>query len=153
MGGQAHYTAVRRTGPAKSIPSLVEWTPKEAKPVAPKSSGQGKDADPLLVLTEAALERYGLPVALTEEERLAGRIPEGHTAAVPEEYLESCTTDPATWMRTPENLKRLAALTREADARWRASTERKPEQPADVIGPRRPAAPHHSPARTDRRDR
>ncbi|GAA2358273.1 hypothetical protein SVIO_001730 [Streptomyces violaceusniger] len=30
------------------------------------------------MLTEAALERYGLPVALTETERLAGRIPEGH---------------------------------------------------------------------------
>ncbi|MBB4717845.1 hypothetical protein BJ965_007727 [Streptomyces luteogriseus] len=43
---------------------------------APKLSGPGKDADPLLVLTEAALERYGLPVALTEEERHAGRIPE-----------------------------------------------------------------------------
>lgn len=64
--------------PAKSIPSLVEWTLKEAKLGAPKLSGPGKDADPLLVLTEAALERFGLPVALTEEERLAGRIPEGH---------------------------------------------------------------------------
>ncbi|MFI7503369.1 telomere-associated protein Tap [Streptomyces sp. NPDC049687] len=64
--------------PAKSIPALVEWTLKEARLGAPKLSGPGKDADPLLVLTEAALERYGLPVALTEEERLAGRIPEGH---------------------------------------------------------------------------
>ncbi|MFD3621841.1 telomere-associated protein Tap [Streptomyces sp. NPDC058676] len=64
--------------PAKSIPSLVEWTLKEAKLGAPKLSGPGKDVDPLLVLTESALERYGLPVALTQEERLAGRIPEGH---------------------------------------------------------------------------
>ncbi|MFJ6000323.1 telomere-associated protein Tap [Streptomyces sp. NPDC092370] len=64
--------------PAKSIPALVDWTLKEAKLGQPKLSGPGKDADPLLVLTEAALERYGLPVALTEEERLAGRIPEGH---------------------------------------------------------------------------
>ncbi|MHA5051070.1 telomere-associated protein Tap [Streptomyces sp. SD15] len=64
--------------PAKSIPSLVDWTLKEAKLGQPKLSGPGKDADPLLVLTEAALERYGLPVALTDEERLAGRIPEGH---------------------------------------------------------------------------
>lgn len=64
--------------PAKSLPSLVDWTLKEAKLGAPKLSGPGKDADPLLVLTEAALERYGLPVALTDEERLAGRIPEGH---------------------------------------------------------------------------
>ncbi|MEU7723110.1 telomere-associated protein Tap [Streptomyces tibetensis] len=64
--------------PAKSIPALVEWTLKEAKLGQPKLSGPGKDADPLLVLTEAALERYGLPVVLTDEERLAGRIPEGH---------------------------------------------------------------------------
>ncbi|MFJ3664692.1 telomere-associated protein Tap [Streptomyces sp. NPDC090119] len=64
--------------PAKSLPSLVDWTLKEAKLGAPKLSGPGKDADPLLVLTEAALERYGLPAALTEEERIAGRIPEGH---------------------------------------------------------------------------
>ncbi|MFF4534222.1 telomere-associated protein Tap [Streptomyces sp. NPDC001407] len=64
--------------PAKSLPSLVEWTLKEARLGQPKLSGPGKDADPLLVLTEAALERYGLPVALTDEERLAGRLPEGH---------------------------------------------------------------------------
>ncbi|QKZ23815.1 telomere-associated protein Tap [Streptomyces chartreusis] len=64
--------------PAKSLPSLVEWTLQEAKLGALKLSGPGKDADPLLVLTQAALERYSLPVTLTEEERLAGRIPEGH---------------------------------------------------------------------------
>ncbi|MET9365618.1 helix-turn-helix transcriptional regulator [Streptomyces sp. NPDC006632] len=64
--------------PAKSLPSLVDWTLREAKLGQPKLSGPGKDADPLIVLTEAALERYGLPATLTEEERLAGRLPEGH---------------------------------------------------------------------------
>ncbi|MFG2631047.1 telomere-associated protein Tap [Streptomyces sp. NPDC048473] len=64
--------------PAKSIPTLVDWTLKEAKLGQPKLSGPGKDADPLIVLTEAALERYGLPTALTEEERIAGRLPEDH---------------------------------------------------------------------------
>ncbi|MFE1367215.1 telomere-associated protein Tap [Streptomyces anulatus] len=64
--------------PAKSIPALVDWTLKEAKLGQPKLVGPGKDADPLLVLTEAALERYGLPATLTEEEQLAGRLPEGH---------------------------------------------------------------------------
>ncbi|MFD3940877.1 telomere-associated protein Tap [Streptomyces sp. NPDC058611] len=63
--------------PAKSLPSLVDWTLKEAKLGQPKLSGPGRPADPLLVLTQAALERYGLPVTLTEE-RIAGRIPEGH---------------------------------------------------------------------------
>ncbi|CAL9439146.1 telomere-associated protein Tap [Streptomyces sp. enrichment culture] len=64
--------------PAKSLPSLVNWTLKEAKLGQSKLSGPGRPADPLLVLTEAACERYGLPVALTEQEKHAGRIPEGH---------------------------------------------------------------------------
>ncbi|MFD8733099.1 telomere-associated protein Tap [Streptomyces sp. NPDC059611] len=64
--------------PAKSLPSLVEWTLKEAKLGQPKLSGPGRPADPLLVLTQAALERYGLPVTLTAQERDAGRIPEDH---------------------------------------------------------------------------
>ncbi|MFB8271854.1 multiprotein-bridging factor 1 family protein [Streptomyces sp. NPDC055955] len=64
--------------PAKSLPSLVEWTLKEARLGQPKLSGPGKDGDPLIVLTEAALEHYGLPARLADEERLAGRLPEGH---------------------------------------------------------------------------
>ncbi|MFJ8664078.1 telomere-associated protein Tap [Streptomyces sp. NPDC093795] len=64
--------------PAKSVPALVDWTLTEGRLGQPKLSGPGKDADPLLVLTAAALERYGLPVTLTEEEQLAGRIPDGH---------------------------------------------------------------------------
>ncbi|CAM5287616.1 helix-turn-helix domain-containing protein [Streptomyces fimicarius] len=64
--------------PAKSLPSLVDWTLKEAKLGQPKLSGPGRPADPLLVLTEAALERYGLPVTFTAQEKDAGRIPEGH---------------------------------------------------------------------------
>ncbi|MFD3779958.1 telomere-associated protein Tap [Streptomyces sp. NPDC058612] len=64
--------------PAKSLQSLVDWTLKEAKLGQPKLSGPGRPADPLIVLTAAACERYGLPVTLTQEERIAGRIPEGH---------------------------------------------------------------------------
>ncbi|MFF8233932.1 telomere-associated protein Tap [Streptomyces caelestis] len=64
--------------PAKSLPALVEWTLKEARLGAARLHGSGKDADPLLVLTEAACERYGLPVALSDAERLAGRLPDGH---------------------------------------------------------------------------
>ncbi|MET9198379.1 helix-turn-helix domain-containing protein [Streptomyces olivaceus] len=64
--------------PAKTVPALVEWALTEARLGQPRLSAPGKDADPLLVLTEAALKRYGLPVALSEEERLAGRIPESH---------------------------------------------------------------------------
>ncbi|MFF9378164.1 telomere-associated protein Tap [Streptomyces griseoluteus] len=64
--------------PAKSLPALVEWTLTEAQLGAERLHGSGRDADPLLVLTEAACERYGLPAALSHEERLAGRLPEGH---------------------------------------------------------------------------
>ncbi|MFE7975654.1 telomere-associated protein Tap [Streptomyces shenzhenensis] len=66
--------------PAKSLPALVDWTLTEARLGQPRLSGPGKDADPLLVLTEAALERYGLPGTLTDEERIAGRLPEDHKA-------------------------------------------------------------------------
>ncbi|MEU5959291.1 helix-turn-helix domain-containing protein [Streptomyces sp. NPDC047525] len=64
--------------PAKSVAALVDWTLQEAQLGAPRLSGPGKDADPLIVLTEAALERYGLPLTLTADEQLAGRIPENH---------------------------------------------------------------------------
>ncbi|TCR15914.1 helix-turn-helix transcriptional regulator [Streptomyces sp. BK205] len=64
--------------PAKSLPALVEWTLTQAQVGSEKLHGSGKDGDPLLVLTEAACERYGLPAVLSEAERLAGRLPEGH---------------------------------------------------------------------------
>jgi transcriptional regulator with XRE-family HTH domain len=64
--------------PAKSLPALVEWTLSEAKLGAPRLNRNGQDADPLIVLTEAACERYGLPVRLGDDERRAGRLPEGH---------------------------------------------------------------------------
>lgn len=64
--------------PAKSLPALVDWTLAEAKLGAPKLSGPGRNADPLIVLTEAACERYGLPLHLTDDERLSGRLSEGH---------------------------------------------------------------------------
>ncbi|WP_069770994.1 helix-turn-helix transcriptional regulator [Streptomyces sp. LUP30] len=64
--------------PAKSLPALVEWTLTEARLGSERLHGSGKDGDPLLVLTEAACERYGLPAVLSESERLAGRLAEGH---------------------------------------------------------------------------
>ncbi|MBK3643704.1 helix-turn-helix transcriptional regulator [Streptomyces sp. MBT33] len=64
--------------PAKTIPALVDWTLAEAKLGQARLHRYGRDADPILVLTAAALERFGLPVALSEEERRAGRLPSGH---------------------------------------------------------------------------
>ncbi|MFH9727894.1 telomere-associated protein Tap [Streptomyces sp. NPDC017254] len=64
--------------PAKTLPSLVEWTLAEAQLGAVRLTGSGKDADPLLVLTKIALERFGLPAEMTDEERLAGRLSDTH---------------------------------------------------------------------------
>ncbi|MGW7231156.1 telomere-associated protein Tap [Streptomyces cyaneofuscatus] len=64
--------------PAGSLPALVEWALSEARVGAQKLHASGRDADPLLVLTAAACERYGLPAALSDAERSAGRLPEGH---------------------------------------------------------------------------
>ncbi|MEU2856004.1 telomere-associated protein Tap [Streptomyces syringium] len=64
--------------PAKSIPALVEWTLKEACLGQARLHRNGKDADPVVVLVPSALERYGLPAALSEEERRAGRLAAGH---------------------------------------------------------------------------
>ncbi|MFI1815193.1 telomere-associated protein Tap [Streptomyces sp. NPDC020422] len=66
--------------PAKTLPSLVEWTLTEAQLGAQRLNGSGKDADPLLVLTKTALERFGLPAELTDQERLAGRLSDAHKA-------------------------------------------------------------------------
>ncbi|WP_234336487.1 hypothetical protein [Streptomyces sp. NRRL S-920] len=49
--------------------------------------------------------------------------------AMPEEYPEGRTTDPATWLRTPKNLDRLAAFTRAADTRRRVMEDPKARAP------------------------
>ncbi|MEU6669284.1 helix-turn-helix transcriptional regulator [Streptomyces sp. NPDC046727] len=64
--------------PAKSLSALIEWTLAEAGLGQARLHRNGRDADPVLVLTPAALERYGLPVTLSEEERRAGRLADGH---------------------------------------------------------------------------
>ncbi|MGW8985170.1 telomere-associated protein Tap [Streptomyces parvus] len=64
--------------PAKTIPALVDWTLTEGRLGQARLHRNGRDADPVLVLTTAALERFGLPAALSEEERHASRLPESH---------------------------------------------------------------------------
>lgn len=63
---------------ATSLPSLVDWALTEGRLGQAKLVGAGKDGDPLLVLSEAALERFGLPVGLSDDERRAGRLADGH---------------------------------------------------------------------------
>ncbi|MFE2046392.1 hypothetical protein ACFXAZ_36830 [Streptomyces sp. NPDC059477] len=63
---------------------------------------------------------------------------------MPQEYLEGRTTDPETWLRTPENLDRLAAITRAANARRRALEDGKPPAPAaDPVDQRRQEHEQH----------
>ncbi|MEU4497538.1 hypothetical protein AB0F96_29870 [Streptomyces sp. NPDC023998] len=51
--------------------------------------------------------------------------------------VKSRTTDPATWMRSPENLARFAAFTQQADARKRQAAARMENQAAgDAAAPR-----------------
>ncbi|MCX5589546.1 telomere-associated protein Tap [Streptomyces erythrochromogenes] len=64
--------------PAKTIPALVDWTLTEGRLGQARLHRNGRDADPILVLTPSALERFGLPAALSEQERHAGRLPSGH---------------------------------------------------------------------------
>ncbi|MER6406226.1 MobF family relaxase [Streptomyces viridosporus] len=84
--------------------------------------------------TEAphGVDRSGRDAALTPAQRAAA-VHAHQQAAMPEEYLEGRTTDPATWMRAPANLERLAAITRAAGARRRAIENR--ELPAPAAGP------------------
>ncbi|MEU0203309.1 MULTISPECIES: helix-turn-helix transcriptional regulator [unclassified Streptomyces] len=97
--------------PAKSLPALVEWTLTEARLGAPRLHGSGKDADPLLVLTESALERYGLPARLSEPERLAGRLPDGHKVV---KQLHK-----ANWQLTQRGFGPWARIYRPAEGRLR----------------------------------
>ncbi|MDX3072782.1 telomere-associated protein Tap [Streptomyces sp. MI02-7b] len=62
--------------PAADVPSLVEWTLTEARLGAPRLHRNGKDADPLVVLTASAAERLGLPAEL--EDRRGLRLPPDH---------------------------------------------------------------------------
>ncbi|AZS76020.1 transcriptional regulator [Streptomyces lydicus] len=62
--------------PAKTVPALVDWTLSEGQLGASRLHPSGKDADPLIVLTDAAAERLGLPERL--EDRRGLRLPEDH---------------------------------------------------------------------------
>ncbi|MGW0365827.1 telomere-associated protein Tap [Streptomyces sp. NPDC002990] len=65
--------------PAATIPELVEWTLRESGLGAPKLNRNGKDSDPLMVLTGSAAVRLGLPEHLEgHEQRRSLRLPQDH---------------------------------------------------------------------------
>ncbi|MEU9035574.1 helix-turn-helix transcriptional regulator [Streptomyces sp. NPDC048352] len=63
--------------PTADLPSLIAWAlGPDADLRAPRLHHNGRDGDPLLVLTAPAAERLGLP--LTLEDRRALRLPDNH---------------------------------------------------------------------------
>ncbi|MFJ3832865.1 telomere-associated protein Tap [Streptomyces sp. NPDC090046] len=65
--------------PAGSVPELVEWTLKESGLGTPRLNRNGKDSDPLVVLTAAAAVKLGLPERLEgPEARRSLRLPDDH---------------------------------------------------------------------------
>ncbi|MFF3941683.1 telomere-associated protein Tap [Streptomyces phaeofaciens] len=65
--------------PARTVPELVEWTMRESGLGAPRLHRNGKDSDPLIVLTAAAAVRLGLPERLEgHEQRRSLRLPADH---------------------------------------------------------------------------
>ncbi|MFJ2271824.1 hypothetical protein ACIOHO_37040 [Streptomyces sp. NPDC087849] len=77
-----------------------------------------------------AVDHPDRDAALTPAQRAAA-VQAQQQAAMPEEYLEGRTTDPATWQLTPKYLARLAALTQASEARGRTVADgQQPKQPA-----------------------
>ncbi|MFJ8017155.1 telomere-associated protein Tap [Streptomyces sp. NPDC096339] len=62
--------------PTTNLPDLVTWALTEANLRSPRLHRNGRDGDPLLVLTAGAVERLGLPPTL--EDRRALRLPDNH---------------------------------------------------------------------------
>nr|WP_258025277.1 transcriptional regulator [Streptomyces bambusae] len=71
-------TSAKSPQPAKTLPPppLIPWALTEAGLRSPRLHRNGKDGDPLLVLTPAATEALGLP--LTLEDRRGLRLPDNH---------------------------------------------------------------------------
>ncbi|WP_406326523.1 telomere-associated protein Tap [Streptomyces sp. NBC_00203] len=65
--------------PASTVPELVEWTLEESGLGAARLHRNGKDADPLIVLTASAAVKLGLPERLEgHEQRRSLRLPADH---------------------------------------------------------------------------
>ncbi|MFK0231066.1 telomere-associated protein Tap [Streptomyces sp. NPDC090303] len=95
--------------PATTVVELVEWTLRESGLGAPKLHRHGKDADPLIVLTQSAAAKLGLPERL--EDRRGLRLPEDHP--VVKQVLK------AKWQLTQRGFGPWARIYRKAQGRER----------------------------------
>ncbi|WP_333745734.1 MobF family relaxase [Streptomyces sp. IBSBF 2950] len=92
-----------------------------------------------------AVDHPDRDAALTPAQQAAA-VQAHQQAAMPEEYLEGRTTDPATWLQTPRNLARLAAITKAAEARGRTVADgQQPERPAKDAADAASQQQHHAP--------
>ncbi|MEZ0095299.1 helix-turn-helix domain-containing protein [Streptacidiphilus sp. EB129] len=66
--------------PAATLPQLVDWALSTSGLGAPRLHRNGRDSDPLIVLTAAAVERFGLPLSLRDDDEMKRslRLPEDH---------------------------------------------------------------------------
>ncbi|MFZ3494538.1 telomere-associated protein Tap [Streptomyces sp. 5.8] len=75
--GKAHAAGGAVLTPPATLPALIEWALTPAANLrSPRLHRNGKDGDPLLVLTPAATEALGLPLVL--EDRRGLRLPDDH---------------------------------------------------------------------------
>ncbi|MFD7961324.1 MobF family relaxase [Streptomyces zaomyceticus] len=112
----------------------------------PTMSGEAPAATGAATLTEGydqgehdpapphGVDHPGRDAALVPKQR-ADAVHAHQHAAMPQEHLEGRTTDPATWLRTPENLARLAKFTLIVEARRRLLERTQPDPVADVDTP------------------
>ncbi|XCM34022.1 transcriptional regulator [Streptomyces parvus] len=98
--------------PATTIPELAEWTLTESGLGAARLHRNGKDADPLIVLTADAAVKFGLPEHLEgHEQRRSLRLPEDHPV------LKQVTK--ARWQLTQRGFGPWARVYRKAQGRDR----------------------------------
>ncbi|MET7783996.1 transcriptional regulator [Streptomyces sp. NPDC005388] len=117
MSGAKGRSPARSAGivldcPATTVPQLVEWTLRESGLGALKLHRNGKDSDPLIVLTAAAAVKLGLP------ERLEGRE-QGRSLRLPEDHPVVKQVVKAKWQLTQRGFGPWARIYRKATSNQR----------------------------------
>lgn len=99
-----------------AIRAALTAPPARAEPPVATTSAASPPAGDHDQAAPHGVDHPGRVAAQTPAQRAAA-IHAHQQAAMPQEYLEGRTTDPATWLTSPQNLARLAAFTRASEAR------------------------------------